>query len=565
MRPVQLTASPGLDAFPALSPDGQLIAYASNRGGSFEIVVRALAGSGEERAVTSDGLQNVQPAWSPDGAFIAYHSRRRGGIWATSALGGGPRQISRFGSRPAWSPDGARIAFQSDPYIDLSPTGYAANIPSTIWTAARDGTDARAVTRAAAPIGAHGSPTWSPDGARIVFVTAAAGPLRVWTVAAGGGIPALIDGLEGSHDLTLAPDGRTIYAATGGPTLKRVAVSPETGLADGTPETILVPGVSSVRHVSLSRDGSAIAFAGMELTSQLWTLPMAGEAASAPPTRLTEERTTRQTEPAFSPDGKALAFWSVRPGAGAEIWIVGAEGGRASPVTIRDQLFNPTSYTRPSWIPGGRQLAFLSHEDPIVRSVTFDLDSRRETTLLEVAALEDPKTNSSFTARDLTLAPDGTRAAYSQVDPATGRPRLFVRPLSEPLGRPLTSGLASERYPVWSPDGRLLAYEIKQDDATNIAIVGADGSRPRTLTATTGENWPYGWSPDGDKVLFAALRGGLWNLWWVSIATGDTRQLTRNESANVFLRYPAWSPRGDRIAYELGTVTGNVWIAPLPH
>ena len=46
--------------------------------------------------------------------------------------------------------------------------------------------------------------------------------------------------------------------------------------------------------------------------------------------------------------------------------------------------------------------------------------------------------------------------------------------------------------------------------------------------------------------------------------TGDSHQLTTYTSANTFVRYPAWSPRGDRIAYELGTVTGNIWVGRLP-
>ena len=72
----QLTVSPGLDAFPTLSPDGRLVAYASNESGAFEIHVRAMSGGAAERPVTADRQQNVEPAWSPDGELIAYHSRR---------------------------------------------------------------------------------------------------------------------------------------------------------------------------------------------------------------------------------------------------------------------------------------------------------------------------------------------------------------------------------------------------------------------------------------------------------------------------------------------------------
>jgi Tol biopolymer transport system component len=130
-------------------------------------------------------------------------------------------------------------------------------------------------------------------------------------------------------------------------------------------------------------------------------------------------------------------------------------------------------------------------------------------------------------------------------------------------GRPLTGGESSERYPVWSNDGRQLAFEIKNGDTTHMAVVSATGGTPRVVTADGGESWPYGWSPDNDKILFAGLRGGVWNVWWVSTSTAVTRQLTNYASPHLFVRYPAWSPSGDRIAYELGTVTGNIWIGSL--
>src|SRR6185436_1975043 len=106
MWPTQVTVSPRLDVFPALSPDGRAVAYATDRSGGLEIAVKPLLGGANEIPLTSDGQQNVEPAWSPDGDYVAYHSMRRGGIWIVPALGGAPRQVSDFGSDPAWSPDG---------------------------------------------------------------------------------------------------------------------------------------------------------------------------------------------------------------------------------------------------------------------------------------------------------------------------------------------------------------------------------------------------------------------------------------------------------------------------
>ena len=65
--PVQVTTHAGLDMHPAMSPQGDAIAFVSDRSGAFEIHVRSLGGGSGETPLTSDGGQNVQPAWSPDG------------------------------------------------------------------------------------------------------------------------------------------------------------------------------------------------------------------------------------------------------------------------------------------------------------------------------------------------------------------------------------------------------------------------------------------------------------------------------------------------------------------
>ena len=91
-------------------------------------------------------------------------------------------------------------------------------------------------------------------------------------------------------------------------------------------------------------------------------------------------------------------------------------------------------------------------------------------------------------------------------------------------------------------------------------VMPAAGGEPLQLTFDPGQNWPFSFSPDGDKVAFAALRDGEWNLWWVSRSTGEQQRLTESPRLNAYVRYPAWSPRGDRIVYELAETTGDIWL-----
>jgi Tol biopolymer transport system component len=75
-----------------------------------------------------------------------------------------------------------------------------------------------------------------------------------------------------------------------------------------------------------------------------------------------------------------------------------------------------------------------------------------------------------------------------------------------------------------------------------------------------GQSWPHSFSKDGDKIAFAGFRDGYWNVWWYSLSAKEEKQLTHYKKLNAFVRYPAWSPLGDRIAYEYAETTGNIWM-----
>jgi DNA-binding winged helix-turn-helix (wHTH) protein len=111
----RLTFDDGLQFGPAWSPDGQYIAYSSDRGGKLDIWVQQVSG-GDAVQVTKGPGHNWQPDWSPDGKYIAYRSERGdGGIYIVPALGGAglERKIAAFGFHPRWSPDSAQILFDA--------------------------------------------------------------------------------------------------------------------------------------------------------------------------------------------------------------------------------------------------------------------------------------------------------------------------------------------------------------------------------------------------------------------------------------------------------------------
>jgi len=69
--------------------------------------------------------------------------------------------------------------------------------------------------------------------------------------------------------------------------------------------------------------------------------------------------------------------------------------------------------------------------------------------------------------------------------------------------------------------------------------------------------------PDGAIIAFAGLRDGVWNIWWVSRNGKARKRVTNYTKPNIYVRYPAWSPRGNQIVYEYAETSGNIRIMEL--
>jgi hypothetical protein len=171
----RLTSSPGEDIDPVWSPDGRRVAFASARQQPpstpddpyrWDIWVIDADGSNPRR-VTFDGHAS-EPAWSPDGQSIAYVSQREDGsdIFVTGVDAFEPRNVSNTRSaserNPAWSPDGQSIVFVGSAYdavTDVYTTG--------VYVMGNDGSDVRPVSENAGE--SYLYPDWSPDGSQIAF------------------------------------------------------------------------------------------------------------------------------------------------------------------------------------------------------------------------------------------------------------------------------------------------------------------------------------------------------------------------------------------------------------
>lgn len=553
----QVTDSLGVEAFPTFSPDGAQIAYCSDRDGSFEIYVRQLNPEGREIRVTSDGRDNYEPAWSPDGIRIAYASRGTPGIWLVPALGGEPRRLTTFGSRPAWSLDGGTIAFQSGgPWGTVAADGPEAAPPSSLWLVPAEGGDPVPLTHPGTPPGGHGSPVFSPDGTEVVFV---AGP-KLWSVSRKDGtVRQVLPRKEGERagaprhyffGPAFSPKGDFLYFAHTDESFRpaslwmaRAPAAP--GGSWGEPERVTPDGTAWLRHVAVSRTGR-VAYAALGTTSNLWSLPLDPKSSlpNGVATPLTRFAGARAMQPRFSPDGRTIAFMLRRASSPQDVWIVNAGGGDARPVTLGREA---TNY--PAWLPDGSRIAFFTRRDGKRGIWAITLEGRTESHLFPLADdMQWP-----------TLSPDGKLLAYWAEAPDREL-TTWIAPLDGSPPRRVTSPDVSAAYPRWSPDGRTLVVEVHRPTGWVLATVPATGGPLSLLVEENGLSWPYDFSPDGKRISFAGQRDGIWNVYWVARKDRTVHRLTDNPQRRTFLRYPAWSPQGDRIVYERSETTGNIWM-----
>lgn len=543
----QITSWSGLDIYPAVSPDGNSIAYTSDRNGGFEIYVKQLAPGGRDLQVTSEG-DNLQPAWSPDGKMIAFHSRGRGGIWIIPALGGVARRITDFGSRPAWSPDGSLIAYQSAGLTDLAPTGFTVP-PSTIWVVPSQGGSPREITRQGTPEGGHATPAWSPDSKKIVFVTYDIHIAEIWSVSmVDDSILQLTRNQPLSFDPVFSPDGKSLYFS-GASSVKsfylwRVDLSADTGKAIGKPMEVANTGSSVIRYPTFSADGKKLFYSLVNMTNNIWSIPISPvtDQTTGNAIQLTRDTIFRKSFPSISPDGRHIAYSSWMTGTNVDIVVMDSDGKNQRQLTT-----DPASESMSSWVSDGKSVIAVSDREGRRGLWQISLDDGTAKWMIDYSMIgPNPK-----------ASPDGKMVAFhSRKD---GVINTCITALDGSQSRQITFDKEMMGFPVWSPDGKWLALEMKRGEDTHIAIIPSSGGTVTQLTFERGQSWTGSWSPDSDKITFAGYRNGSWNVWWVSRDGRTQKQLTSFTSPRAYVRYPVWSPARDQIIYEYAEISGNVW------
>jgi Tol biopolymer transport system component len=543
-RFTRLTSQPEMELFPSLSPDGTWVVYSAGATGDADIYLQSVGGDNPINLTKDSQDADSTPVFSPDGEQIAFRSQRLGGgVFLMGRTGESVRRLTDVGFNPTWSPDGREIAFATEA---VSANPYGRGGVSSLWVVRLASGEKRQVTQADAV-----QPHWSPHGHRIAywgtFQGSSSTQRDIWTVAAAGGQPARVTNDPAvDWNPVWSPDGRHLYFSSdrgGSMNLWRVAIDEVSGSVLGKPQPVTTPSPFAA-HVSFSADGSRMVFASVLSLSNVERAPFdttTGRVQGKPQPVTSGSRYWTSLD--LSPDGLWIAMTT---GAGVpDLFIVGSDGTRLR------QLTNDPYFDRfPQWSPDGSQIAFQSNRGGHSEIWTIRPDGSPPRQLSDL--------RSSAVAP--LWSPDGSRIAF--VDGKAGRTLIFdprkawdtqtpeiLPPLGAGRGTLATGG-------SWSPDGRHIAGIESQGPAgrrRGILVYHVDS---RTYERLTDFGGMPRWLGDSRRVVFETDEG---KLCLVDSRTREWYELLSDRGERLF--GPVVSRDGRWLYFKRMTTESDIWLA----
>ncbi|MEP6800426.1 MAG: PDZ domain-containing protein [Acidobacteriota bacterium] len=458
-----------------------------------------------------------------------------------------PRALAAAPAPPAAGPgiDIHDTRLLSEPAISAERIAFI--YAGDLWVCDRDGRNVRRLT---SDVGAESNPAFSPDGRLIAFSAQYEGNIDVYVVSVDGGVP---------RRLTWHPGADIVQAFT--------------------------------------PDGSAVLFTSPRAVHttryrQLFTVPVGGGNDTALPIPNADRA-------AYSPDGRRIAYnplgpaykqWKrYRGGLVSRVWVYDVEThavekvpqpkGRsndAAPMWLGETVYflsdRDGEFNLYSWDPRGKTVSRLTtHSDfPVVNASAgggaivyeqagyihvYDPKARGSLRVPIGAASDLQETRPRFVkgakyVRSASLSPSGARVAVEF------RGEILSVPADKGDVRNLTNTTgAHERSPIWSPDGRRIAYFSDESGEYELCVRSQDGKGEPSRFKLPGAGYydrPV-WAPDSRKIAFT---DNSWSVFWIDVGTGAVKKVGSEYlyGPNKTVR-PAWSPDSRWIVYTLANRT----------
>jgi Tol biopolymer transport system component len=429
-----------------------------------------------------------------------------------------------IGSRPAALETEARVRFTpltSDPGNEIDPALSASG--RLAYVSRGDDGRAHVFTKAAADAPAiqitrgeasDHAPAWSPDETRLAFVRLDSSGCAIWIAAADGREARQLMPCASRDEFRMSwsPDGASLAVTAGRVSVRAPSHIEIVTLATGDRRAMTDPPPAHAGDWSpaFSPDGREIAFVRSisGSISDVFVVPAAG----GRPRQVTADNADVLGVD-WDADGRHLIFSSDRAG-GISVWRVASAGGE--PVLLAGggaKLKHPTV---------ARRAGLVAYED-----------WQYEINLREQPAIEDEA--SSTTALSPTgdrwnfhpqISPDGRRLVFQST--RSGQYELWLSDRDGTNARPLTRSAVYKSPARWSPDSQRLVFASRHGAITDISILDVASGAVHAVVSDSAAAVAPAWSADGSAIYFGSLRSGDWQIWKAEMATGRTQQVTSN-------------------------------------
>ncbi|SPF46165.1 Serine/threonine protein kinase [Candidatus Sulfopaludibacter sp. SbA4] len=583
----RVTSTPGLSAFPALSRDGNLLAFASDRSeeGNLDIWVQQIGGRDPIR-LTRDPADDSDPTISPDGTRIAFRSERagpsgQGGIYVVPTLGSDPVLLAPRGRNPRFSPDGRWIAY----WEGRESGGFYPGSASVFVVDAGGGQPRQIAAEMAAAL----YPVWSPKGDRLlVLAQHSARADRDWWIipfekgsahktgalpqiesqglrraAWEESIPPLEWRADGSGGVVFAASSESADGEGDAGNLWQIVIGPGGSVTGRAVSVTHGPGVQAQASAAGASERGRLAFADLSWKPDVWATPVDAErgVVSGERRRVTADE-PYALAPSVSADGSRLVFLSRQLGR----WTLRtqdlATGKVLTLVNSAERLYNPKIsgdgttivyvergghiFSVPS--AGGSVeklcqgcgttmgISFdgkrISYEPFVQENLTIYDVAQRKSVILAPQPPGVVLTGGQF-------SPDQKWIAFHSVGNRASTSRIWIAridgslPVPQSDWIPVTDGNSMEMTPAWSPSGNLLYFLSERDGFRCIRAVKLD---------------PVTRKPAGESFAVQHFHTARWSLKRINGTTGMN----------------GLSVAPGRMFIAFGELTGDIWLEEKP-
>jgi len=351
-------------------------------------------------------------------------------------------------------------------------------------------------------------PKWSPDGNSIAFVRSTRDTDAVMLMSALGGAERRLAAFPTAVEagLSWSPDGKWLALAAGGQ-----------------------EGGTALRLVSVETG-----------QSRLLTTPPASSGGDF--------------DPAFSPDGRSLAFVREHGMNVEELWVLPLSktyDPRGAPKKI---LADGRRNHGPVWTPDGSELIFSAGET--AQAGMYRIPADGSAAPIRIDSLGDG-------VSEPALSGASHRLAFTRTFRSASIWRLDTESKGSPPKQFIASSSFRDVFPQYSPDGKKVAFYSNRTGVNQIWTCNADGSQPVQLTSMTGTTTGTPrWSPDSQWISFDSNSGGRWQIYVVNASGGVPVAVTNGEMTNVVA---SWSRDGRWIYFtSKRSGTAEVWKIRAP-